>query len=524
MLSADISFEGEQLGVLKIGYASSRVDSLATASAAAGEAQAQEIGAFVAAVRSESAKKSIMIALTTSAIGAMAIYALTLMMIGRPLRGLSSSMSVLADGDFTHAPNGQHRQDEIGMMARAVEVFRVNAERYAADESARAQREAEVAAEAEKRQRAREEIIGGEIVTLVQKVVKGDLSHRLSVSDKTGIFSDVCTQINRLVDSVDAILGDVTDRMQRLASGDLSGRLSNDYEGEFGRLGGNVNRTADELSRIVQQIQLASKEVSAAASEIASGTGDLSQRTEQAASNLEETAASAEEMAATVKQNAENANDAKTLASSADLSAKTGGEVVEQAVNAMAEIEQSAQKITDIIGVIDEIAFQTNLLALNASVEAARAGEAGKGFAVVAQEVRQLAQRSAQAASDIKTLIQDSNSQVSKGVDLVHRAGEALGEIVGSIGKVAGLVREIASASQEQAAGVQEINGSINRMDEMTQQNSALVEESTAAARALSNQAGRLTKLMTFFESDGDATADKSTETRTPLPALAAVR
>ncbi len=204
-------------------------------------------------------------------------------------------------------------------------------------------------------------------------------------------------------------------------------------------------------------------------------------------------------MSATVRQNAENAKNADQLAKTANQTASKGGQVVEQAVTAMSGIETSAQKITDIIGVIDEIAFQTNLLALNASVEAARAGEAGKGFAVVAQEVRQLAQRSAQAASDIKTLIQDSNAQVKDGVQLVNQAGEALGEIVGSIGKVTGIVREISSASQEQAAGVQEINSSINNMDEMTQQNSALVEESTAAARALSEQAGKLSELMAFF-------------------------
>ncbi|MDH3664693.1 MAG: methyl-accepting chemotaxis protein, partial [Alphaproteobacteria bacterium] len=200
-----------------------------------------------------------------------------------------------------------------------------------------------------------------------------------------------------------------------------------------------------------------------------------------------------------------NAKNASGLASTADQGAKTGGEVVEQAVGAMSRIEQSAQKINDIIGVIDEIAFQTNLLALNASVEAARAGEAGKGFAVVAQEVRQLAQRSAQAASDIKTLIQESNGQVQDGVNLVNQAGDTLAEIVGSIGKVAEIVQEISSASQEQSAGVQEINSSVANMDEMTQQNSALVEQSTAAARALSDQAGKLTGLTGFFKLDPSA-------------------
>ncbi len=232
----------------------------------------------------------------------------------------------------------------------------------------------------------------------------------------------------------------------------------------------------------------------------------------------------AEEMAATVKQNAENANQ---LAASTDKSAKTGGQVVEQAVGAMAQIENSAKKMTDIISVIDEIAFQTNLLALNASVEAARAGEAGKGFAVVAQEVRQLAQRSTQAATDIKDLIQDSNGQVKEGVQLVNQAGNALAEIVNSISKVTETVKEIANASQEQAAGVQEINGSINSMDEMTQQNSALVEESIAAARALSDQSGKLSKLIAFFklgDNHNPTTHLASAKSRTPVRAGASIK
>jgi methyl-accepting chemotaxis protein len=293
--------------------------------------------------------------------------------------------------------------------------------------------------------------------------------------------------------------------LQQLAAGDLSTNIDHELPDDLDQLRHAYNRSLQQLRDLVTQIQTVTSEVESAAAEITSGTCDLSERTEQAASNLEETAASMEEMAATVRQNADNAKNADQLANVANQTASKGGGVVERAVTAMSGIENSAQKITDIIGVIDEIAFQTNLLALNASVEAARAGEAGKGFAVVAQEVRQLAQRSAQAASDIKTLIQDSNSQVKDGVQLVNQAGEALGEIVGSIAKVTGIVQEISSASQEQASGVQEINGAINSMDEMTQQNSALVEESTAAARALSDQAGKLAELIAFFKLDGAA-------------------
>ena len=303
--------------------------------------------------------------------------------------------------------------------------------------------------------------------------------------------------------------------LKLLADGNLRATIATTFPGELDELRSGFNQTVEQLKTLVQQVQSAAIQVENAAVEISTGTDDLSKRTEQAASNLEETAASMEQMAATVKQNASNAESASELAAGADRNAKAGGEVVQNAVSAMGGIEESAGKITEIIGVIDEIAFQTNLLALNASVEAARAGEAGKGFAVVAQEVRQLAQRSAQAATDIKSLIQGSNSQVQAGVQLVNKAGEALTEIVGSIEKVAGIIQEIDSASQEQAAGVQEINTAVTGMDEMTQQNSALVEESSAAARALGDQARNLNQLMAFFKLDGAATVERSVTTPT---------
>ncbi|MEZ5936052.1 MAG: methyl-accepting chemotaxis protein [Alphaproteobacteria bacterium] len=345
---------------------------------------------------------------------------------------------------------------------------------------------------------------------VVSAAVGGDFSKRVKADNLDGAMGRLAQGVDQLTGLIEGATGDIGTMLGALAEGDLSRRITADYRGTLGVLKDDANRTADQLANIVGHIQLTANEVKNAASEITSGTEDLSSRTEQAAANLEETAASTEEMAATVGQNAKNAKSASELAGSADRTAKTGGDVVKQAVGAMAGIEESAQKITDIISVIDEIAFQTNLLALNASVEAARAGEAGKGFAVVAQEVRQLAQRSAQAAADIKTLIQNSNGQVKDGVQLVNRAGEALTEIVGSIGKVAGIVEQISSASQEQAIGVQEINNSITSMDEMTQQNSALVEESTAAARALTDQATKLAELMAFFKLDGSKTLARS--------------
>ncbi len=347
-------------------------------------------------------------------------------------------------------------------------------------------------------------VLEKEVDTVVAAAAAGDFSHRVDLAGKEGFMRKLAESINQLSVVVDQATGDLATMLETMAEGDLTRRMTTDYQGRFGELKESANRTADQLTGIVAEVQSTTMEVENAAAEISAGTEDLSDRTEQAASNLEETAAASEQMSANVKNNADHAKNAAQLAASTNQVASRGGQVVEQAVDAMSQIEKSAKRITDIIGVIDEIAFQTNLLALNASVEAARAGEAGKGFAVVAQEVRQLAQRSAKAASDIKTLIQDSNSQVQGGVELVNQAGEALSEILGSIGQVTSIVQEISSASQEQASGVQEINGSITSMDQMTQQNSALVEESAASARTLSDQAKKLADLMAFFKLDTD--------------------
>lgn len=335
---------------------------------------------------------------------------------------------------------------------------------------------------------------------------QGDFSQRIDLNGVDGIYGKLGAGINQVTGTVEQVTDELGTMFEAMASGDLSRRIEADFQGKLAALRDNANRTADELTRIVGEIQESASEVRDAASDITSGTEELAERTEQAGANLEKTAASSEELSATVKQNAENARHASQIAGEADRSAKNGGHVAEQAVGAMARIEDSAQKITDVIGVIDEIAFQTNLLALNASVEAARAGEAGKGFAVVAQEVRQLAQRSAQAADNIKGLIDNSNGQVREGVELVNQAGEALVAIVASIGKVSDIVERIASASQEQAIGVHEIDSSITSLDEMTQQNSALVEESSASARTLSDQATRLADLLASFKLHGQGT------------------
>jgi methyl-accepting chemotaxis protein len=419
--------------------------------------------------------------------------------IATPIVTMTAAMGDLTQGKTDITIPAAGRRDEIGAMADAFEVFKANAvevKRLATEqEAARAAKEQDQAAT-----KAKEQSFQQELDAVTEAASEGDFSRRIATDNRDGAFLTIATRINGLIDTVGKATGELGIMLAAMADGDLSKRITADYKGRFAELKDNGNHTVEQLTAIVAKVKAATAQVENAANEINSGTEDLSKRTEQAASSLEETAASTEEMASTVKQNAENAKNASQLADTANRAASKGGEVVEQAVGAMGRIEASAQKITDIISVIDEIAFQTNLLALNASVEAARAGEAGKGFAVVAQEVRQLAQRSAQAASDIKILIQDSNGQVKDGVQLVNRAGEALAEIVGSIGRVTGIVQEISSASQEQATGVQEINSSITSMDEMTQQNSALVEESTAAARALNDQANNLAQLLAFFK------------------------
>jgi PAS domain S-box-containing protein len=269
--------------------------------------------------------------------------------------------------------------------------------------------------------------------------------------------------------------------------------------GEIEALCSGVNSLLDSMSTVIAEIKAAAREVTNASAEISASTTDLSQRTEEQAASLEETSASMEEISATVKKNAENAREANYSAGDTRAVADRGGQVVAKAVEAMARIEESSGKISDIIGVIDEIARQTNLLALNAAVEAARAGEAGRGFAVVASEVRSLAQRSSQAAKDIKDLITHSNGQVKDGVDLVNRAGTALTEIVDSIKKVADIVADIANASAEQASGIEQVNKALTQMDEVTQQNSALVEENAATAKTLEHQANAMNDRVSAF-------------------------
>jgi methyl-accepting chemotaxis protein len=447
--------------------------------------------------------------ITISAIGIVVGLALGFLIgqfgIAKPMRSLVGLLQRMAKGEDIEIA-GTERKDEVGETARAVNEIKVMiAEKARQEAEAKAAQDKLTAAERDAAMQKVAQEFEATVGGIVQAAVAGDFSQRVDVQGKTGLVLSVGTAINSLCENVATALDDLIKMLDALAEGDLSRRITASYQGNFAILKDNANKTAERIGATIGDIKQSANEVTNASAEISTSTTDLSQRTEEQAASLEETSASMEEIAATVKKNAENAQQANESAASAREVASRGGEVVAKAVEAMGQIESSSRKISDIIGVIDEIARQTNLLALNAAVEAARAGEAGRGFAVVASEVRNLAQRSSQAAKDIKDLITGSNSQVQGGVELVNKAGTALAEIVESINQVAAIVAEIANASTEQATGIEQVNKALTQMDEVTQQNSALVEENAATAKTLDQQARAMCDQVAFFRIADDA-------------------
>ncbi len=357
------------------------------------------------------------------------------------------------------------------------------------------------------------------VADIVAAAAKGDLDRRLPSAEGTASFLDGLTGgINQLLQSVGGTVGEVRRVLAALARGDLDQRMHGQFDGAFAAMQRDANATAEQLTAMVTRIQQCTGAITQAAGEIASGNSDLSERTERQAAHLEETAASMEELTSTVRQNAEHARQASALAHGAQDVAGRGSAVVGQVVTTMEAIQIASRRIGDITGVIDGIAFQTNILALNAAVEAARAGEQGRGFAVVASEVRTLAHRSAEAAKEIKGLIEASVLQVTDGAHLAQDAGKTMAEIVGSVSAVSGIMAEISSASQEQASGIDQVNQTVAQMDDATQQNAALVEEASAAARQLEEQAAELTQAVAAFR-HGQATQTPPTARR----AIAAV-
>jgi methyl-accepting chemotaxis protein len=381
-----------------------------------------------------------------------------------PLIRLGERMKRLADGDLSADVEGQARKDEVGAMAKAVQVFKDNGlkARTLGEDANRLRAEADAErgrAESDRRKTEAEQVM--------------------------------------VVTSLAASLG-------KLAQGDLTTRIDAAFDGQYLQIRTDFNGAVDSLRKAMGAINTATGGIRGGSDEIATATDDLSRRTEQQAASLEETAAALDEITATVRRSADGARQASTTAASAKTEVQQSGRVMRDALVAMSEIEQSSGQITQIIGVIDEIAFQTNLLALNAGVEAARAGEAGRGFAVVASEVRALAQRSAQAAKEIKALIASSSEQVKRGVDLVGHTGLALESIVAKVTEIDTLIAEIAQSSQEQATGLNQVNTAVNQMDQVTQQNAAMVEQTTAAAVSLRGEAAELSTLVAAFET-GDA-------------------
>ena len=360
--------------------------------------------------------------------------------------------------------------------------------------------------------------INTQIHSLARAAAAGDFSRRGDALRFEHDFRVMIENLNTMMEVADGNLNQLSHLLQSIASGDLTARMHGEFHGVFAAMRDDANTTVAQLTQIVGRIQQASSSISTAAGEIASGNNDLSRRTEQQAANLEETAASMEELTSTVRQNAEHARQANQLAIGAHSVASQGGEVVGQVVTTMSAIETSSKKIAEIISVIDGIAFQTNILALNAAVEAARAGEQGRGFAVVASEVRTLAQRSASAAKEIKSLIDESVDKVAEGSALVNQAGSTMDEIVASVQRVTDIMAEISAASQEQSAGIEQVNQTVVQMDETTQQNAALVEEATAAARAMEEQAGHLTDAVALFKLEGQASRPAAAVAAAPAP------
>ncbi len=407
--------------------------------------------------------------------------------LSRPIRNVTAAMKSVADGDFTTEIPYEGRADEIGDMAAAVEVFKRNGlavQRMNAQETA---------------MRAKSDDLQSSMSVVVAAAAAGDFAQRIDKDYDEENLNRFAANINTLLSSVDQGISETRRVIASLSAGDLTQSMRGEFRGAFAELQTNVNATFERLRQTMTDIRGKTDLINGNTGELTSATNDLAKRTEQQAAALEETSAALDEITVVVRGSSERAQEASQMVTEAKQSAAQSAIVVSDAVDAMGRIEQASREISQIINVIDEIAFQTNLLALNAGVEAARAGEAGKGFAVVAQEVRELAQRSANAAKDIKALITKSGQEVAGGVKLVQRTGEALSEIEVRVLKINDHIHSIAAAAKEQSTGLAEVATAMNQMDQVTQQNAAMVEETSAATYKLSGEANGLAALVAQF-------------------------
>jgi methyl-accepting chemotaxis protein len=411
--------------------------------------------------------------------------------LSRPINRVTDAIKAVADGNFDVDVPYVGRTDEIGDMAGAVEVFKQNGlavKRMHAEESV---------------MRAKSDDLQSGMAHVVSSAAAGDFSRRIDKTYDDENLDRFARNVNDLVQSVDAGVTETRRVIAGLADGDLTQTMRGNFQGAFAELQENVNATLSTLQDTMREVRETTESIHGNSNELRVAGDDLAKRTEQQAAALEETSAALDEITAVVQNSTTRAQEASVMATEAKDNTARSGIVVRNAVDAMGRIEQASREISQIINVIDEIAFQTNLLALNAGVEAARAGEAGKGFAVVAQEVRELAQRSAKAAKDIKALITKSGGEVQAGVKLVQETGEALSEIETRVLAINDHIHSIATSAREQSTGLQEVNIAINQMDQVTQQNAAMVEETSAATHKLTGEADSLVRLVAGFKVTG---------------------